>query len=226
MTAEAEVPVPHMPLITRYVARLIMHLISDFSMVGRENFPKPPYVCISNHMTYFDALVACSMIVESMPALTAKKYHKGLVGKFLDIFIAPIWIEQESPDRAALKTALALLKQGSPLALAPEGTRSKTFKLKEGLGGAAFLIRKADVPIVPIAVIGTDKIFKSLRPKVRGMVGKPFRLPPIAARADKDQLKADTDRLMCAIAALLPEEYHGVYAGHPLIEEMRSIVYP
>jgi hypothetical protein len=71
-----------------------------------------------------------------------------------------------------------------------------------------------------IPVINTPP--KHPRPNVYARFGKPFRLPE--GRAKGDQLDAYTERIMCAIAALLPEQYHGVYAGNPLIEEMRQIV--
>jgi 1-acyl-sn-glycerol-3-phosphate acyltransferase len=67
-----------------------------------------------------------------------------------------------------------------------------------------------------------EKILKRPRPRVNLRVGRPFRLPE--GRAKGEQLRDYTDRVMCAIAALLPEQYHGVYAGHPLIEEMARIV--
>jgi hypothetical protein len=73
-----------------------------------------------------------------------------------------------------------------------------------------------------MAVWGTEKLLKHPRPAVRVVIGKPYRLPE--GRAKGDQLAEYTDRIMCAIAALLPEQYHGVYAGHPLIEEMRPLV--
>jgi 1-acyl-sn-glycerol-3-phosphate acyltransferase len=104
----------------------------------------------------------------------------------------------------------------------PEGTRSKTGGLIEGREGIAFVATRANVPILPAALWGVEKILKRPRPRVNIRVGRPFRLPE--GRAKGEQLHDYTDRVMCAIAALLPEQYHGVYAGHPLIEEMARIV--
>jgi len=53
-------------------------------------------------------------------------------------------------------------------------------------------------------------------------IGRPFYLPE--ERVTGKELDYQTERIMCAIAALLPEQYHGIYAGNPLIEEMRAIV--
>jgi len=65
-------------------------------------------------------------------------------------------------------------------------------------------------------------VLKRPRPRVNIKIGKPFRLPE--GRAKGDQLDQYTERLMCAVAALLPEQYHGHYAGNPLIAEMAQLV--
>ena len=203
------------------LARLVLHIISDFKVFGE--FPQPPYVIIANHMSYWDSLPSTAIIKDAPAILTAKKYQGRLMGNLVQFFLSPIWIEQASPDRAALRDALATLKAGHPIALSPEGTRSRSGGLREPLDGAAFLIRKANVAVAPVGFSGTDRILKDLRPRVEARIGKPFRLPEVK-RPGKEQLREDTDRLMCAIAALIPEQYHGVYTGHSMIEEMRAIV--
>ncbi|MFP4324245.1 MAG: lysophospholipid acyltransferase family protein [Anaerolineales bacterium] len=215
--------IPRMSPLARPGATVILRLLSDYRMTGLENYPAPPFIVIANHMSYFDGLVAASLSIRSIPVLTAKKYQGMLMGAFIKTFAAPVWIEQEAPDRQALKAALAILKAGHPLAIAPEGTRSKTRQLKAGLEGTAFLVRRAQVPIVPMGIIGTDHVGRALRPRVEGRIGKPFDLPPNGAKG-RDALREDTDRLMCALAALLPERYHGHYAGHPYIAEMADLV--
>ncbi len=217
--------IPKIPRITVIGSRLILKLVSHIQLVGQENFPPPPYLIVSNHISYGDSLVAAALTRDSVPALTAKKYQGTRLGKLMEIFFAPIWIEQEAPDRQALRQALAVLQAGSALALAPEGTRSRNGALQTGREGAAFLIRKADVPIVPMAFYGTQFLFKKFRAKVGGIVGKPYRLPSVP-RPNKQTLKEDTLRIMCSIAALLPPEYRGVYAQHPLLEEMSQLVRP
>jgi hypothetical protein len=51
-------------------------------------------------------------------------------------------------------------------------------------------------------------------------VGKPYTLPPLPRDGRDEFLQAQTDRIMCEIAILLPEHYRGVYAGHPLLRRM------
>lgn len=62
-------------------------------------------------------------------------------------------------DRNAIRKAMLLLASGKAIAVFPEGTRSKTEALLPGQPGVAMLAIKAGVPIIPTAVIGTNKIF-------------------------------------------------------------------
>ncbi len=198
-----------------------MHLFSQFSVFGRENVPKPPFLATMNHLAYWDVPVLGSAIPYPMPAFAAQKYQHQWWG-FLFYMGIPIWVEQATPDRRALTTALKILEMGHIFGLAPEGTRSRTGGLIKGREGAAFLASHAGVPILPIGITGTHLMFRQVRPRVTVTVGKPYRLPDERARGER--LSEYTDRIMCAIAALLPESYHGVYAGHPLIAEMAAIV--
>jgi 1-acyl-sn-glycerol-3-phosphate acyltransferase len=74
---------------------------------------------------------------------------------------------------------------------------------------------------VPVAIWGTETLVGDILHLRRGSVtmriGKPYRLE-VSARAKVKELDAATDELMCAIAALLPPPYRGVYAGHPRLK--------
>jgi 1-acyl-sn-glycerol-3-phosphate acyltransferase len=200
-----------------------MHLVSDYKVIGRENLPpkNTPFILVGNHLSYLDVPAMGGAMDRNTPAFAAKKYRGTLFG-LLFYLGAPVWIEQSSPDRAALTQALKILKAGHPFAIAPEGTRSRTGALQEGKDGTAFLVSRTDYPIVPVVVYGVENIFKQWRPQVRVVIGKPFYLPQ--KRAKDAELTEYTERIMCAMAALLPEKYHGYYAGNPLIEEMAQLV--
>ena len=206
---------------SRTICKVFMHLFSRYRVTGLENIPKAPYLVTIYHLSYWDAPAIGSQFKDTVPTFTARKYKGTFTGLLLHVG-SPIWIEQESADRVALTTALKIMQQGYPFAIAPEGTRSKSGELLEGHEGVAFIATRANVPIVPVAVVGTNLMFKQMRPEVSVTVGKPYTLPE--GRARGDQLAAYTDRIMCAIAALMPGQYHGHYAGNPLIEEMAKVV--
>jgi 1-acyl-sn-glycerol-3-phosphate acyltransferase len=194
-------------------------LVCTYHVIGRENIPDPPCLIISNHMSYFDVPAMLIPSPKGLIGLAAQKYRHKLMGKLFSMY-GLIWVDQFTADLSALRDALTVLKAGYPLAIAPEGTRSRTGALIQGRAGPAFLATRANVPVVPAAVWGTEKIFKHPRPAVYARFGKPYRLPE--GRAKGPELDAYTERMMCSIAALMPEQYHGVYAGNPLIEVMRA----
>jgi 1-acyl-sn-glycerol-3-phosphate acyltransferase len=112
--------------------------------------------------------------------------------------------------------------------MAPEGTRSReTHALQPGKSGAAFIAAKTGVLVLPVGLTGTENVFSEMkrlrRAKISFTAGPPFRLPSIDSRPDKSAaLDEYTHEIMCRIAAVLPEQYHGVYAGDPRIEEIRA----
>jgi 1-acyl-sn-glycerol-3-phosphate acyltransferase len=202
--------------------RLLLRIVCNYEIIGRENLDlDPPYILVANHMSYWDIPVVYSAPPIPAVGMAARKYQGTWKESFFTLFPL-IWVEQFSADRRALQDAITVLKGGWALGLAPEGTRSKTNSLSQGRPGVAFIATRANVPIVPGSICGSEKILKRPRPHVVARFGKPFRLPE--GRAKGDALDAHTERIMCAIAALLPEEYHGFYRGNPLIDEMRQIV--
>ena len=97
--------------------------------------------------------------------------------------------------------------------------------LQEAHPGAAYFAAKTGVPIIPVAMTGTEdrvvvdnlKHFRKLKIVVRA--GKPFSLPPMKGQ-DTEALARATEEVMCQIAAMLPERYRGFYADHPRLKEL------
>jgi 1-acyl-sn-glycerol-3-phosphate acyltransferase len=117
-----------------------------------------------------------------------------------------------------LKSARDALEQGLILGMFPEGSRGHDGKLRKGKPGSAVIASKTNVPILPVGIVGTDKI-KGIswlwkRPTIVVNIGTPFRLPPIYSKISKSQRESLTAQLMREIAALLPPEYQGVYKEH------------
>jgi 1-acyl-sn-glycerol-3-phosphate acyltransferase len=128
-------------------------------------------------------------------------------------------------DRKALREALEALRGGSIFGLAPEGTRSRVGHLIEAKDGAAYLASRAGVPVFPAAVTNTDTVGANFlhlrRTHMEVHFGKPFALPELGHRAKGDELEAYTHLIMVHIANLLPERYHGFYAGSPALKALQ-----
>jgi 1-acyl-sn-glycerol-3-phosphate acyltransferase len=206
------------------ICRLTMRLDID----GEQKLPRQgSCIVASNHLGRLDVpLVYYFMRRDDVIVIVAEKYQKYALVRWATRKLNAIFVDRYHSDFSAMRQVLKRLKAGEAFVVAPEGTRSPTGALIEGKPGAAYLAAASGVPILPVAVIGTeDKVaFKELkrlhRVKVRGWVGEPFTLPALP-RADREQaLQTYTDEIMCRIAALLPEEYRGVYADHPRLKEL------
>jgi 1-acyl-sn-glycerol-3-phosphate acyltransferase len=112
------------------------------------------------------------------------------------------------------------------LGIAPEGTRSLTGAMIPAKTGVAYLADKAGVPIIPVAIWGTEKAVAQLkrlrRPDIHVRFGKPLDLPKLERGDREAALQRNTDLIMCSIARMLPEKYRGVYAGHPCLEALSA----
>ena len=98
--------------------------------------------------------------------------------------------------------------------------------MAEGKPGVAYLALKAEVPIVPVGLTGTEdrvvieRLKHLKKSEIKIIVGKPFNLPPIQRKNRDADLKQYTDEIMCRIGVLIPEKYRGVYANHPRLKEL------
>ena len=137
-----------------------------------------------------------------------------------------IWLNRFDADIHAMKEILRRLKAGGLLAIAPEGTRSKVEALQEAKPGAAYLASKVGLPIIPVALTGTeDRVVKDnlkhlRKSHIKVRAGKPFDLEPVGKQDKEESLHRATDEIMCQIAAMLPEKYRGFYADHPRLKEI------
>jgi 1-acyl-sn-glycerol-3-phosphate acyltransferase len=129
--------------------------------------------------------------------------------------------------RAALTAfdgAIPVLRSGDAVAVYPEGTRSPDGRLYRGRTGAARLAVAAGVPLVPVGMLGTEKVQpigqpypKPFQGKVTIRFGKPIET---AGRADdRTSLRALTDELMAEIQKLTGQEYVPRYAPAKPVKE-------
>jgi 1-acyl-sn-glycerol-3-phosphate acyltransferase len=206
--------------------RILFRLLTRVKVLGRENLPtRGGFIAASNHLGLMEVpLVYCLLDREDVTGLVAKKHQKTALFRWLVNSLGGIWLNRDEVDTRALRAATDHLQRGGVLGIAPEGTRSPTGSLIHAKTGVAYLADRAGVPIVPIAVTGTWKAISQAlllrRPRVTVRFGEPFTLPPIE-RAGRDAgLQRNTDEIMAHIAALLPAEYRGVYAGHPRLNEL------
>ncbi len=197
-------------------------LIRRLTVEGLENIPKEGrLIIVLNHIHYFDSPVLGMLVPREMWCMVADKYKHHPFGLIVDTTGA-IYIQRGEVDRKALKQSIAVLEADKSLAIAIEGTRSKTGGLAEGKTGVAYLATRTNSPVLPVALSGTEEILSSLlhfrRADVIVRFGEPIVLPSGEQRARSKELEQYTEQIMVALAKLLPDDYRGVYREHPAVQ--------
>lgn len=206
-----------------------MKLIARIEVHGLEKIPAGNVIIAANHLGRLDtAVLLCVLDREDIIMPIAEKYKNhpifGAIGRAAN----GIWLNRFEADYSALRKILERMNQGGLLIIAPEGTRSRTEAMQEGKMGVAFLANKSGYPVLPVAVTGTEdrgvlenlKRFRRSRIVVKG--GDLFKIEIPRGKGREEAMRQATDEIMCRIAALLPEKYRGVYAGHPRLKELLS----
>lgn len=201
----------------RWIARVLVRLLTRTQVIGLENLPPSGAVLlVGNHLHMFDPPLALAILPRRGTVFAADDWvNKPVIGHLIRWTGASIPVTRGEVDRRALSQALEVLKQGGVLGIAPEGTRSKTGALQQAHSGVAFLATRSGAPIQLLAISGTEKAiaaWKRLRrPAIRVVFSEPFVLPGAPNKAKGEQLDAYTEDIMRRLAALLPPEYRGVY---------------
>ncbi len=207
------------------ISWLIDHL-THTQQIGVENIPTTGgLILATNHMSRMDIPVLFTMPNRpQITALVTTKYLKYPLLRWFIITAEGIWLDRDSADFAAIRKAVEKLDQGFAVGISPEGTRSSNGQLLEGKPGTALIALRAQVPIQPVALIGTETAVNDLRhlrkPRIQVVYGKVIQTPKLDRDNRESQLLQLTTEIMCQIAAMMPEKYHGFYRGHPRLMEI------
>lgn len=204
--------------VERTAQRLAFRLaraVASIEVEGRELVPPSgPLLLACNHLHILDALWMFSALPRRAVFVVAEQFRRmPFVGQLLSLG-RPIYIARGTGDRRAIDAALAVLRAGGAVVVAPEGRISRTGGLLRGHTGIARLAVEAPAPVVPAVMWGQERAascWRSLqRVPIRVRFGAPVTVP--SGRATAKQLERYTDRIMLELARHLPPAYRGVYA--------------
>jgi 1-acyl-sn-glycerol-3-phosphate acyltransferase len=195
----------------------LLRLLARVEIVGLEYVPnKGPFILVTNHLHWLDAPLAGTTLPRKAQVFAAEKWEAHWLFGPLLRSMGAIFVRRGEVDRKALREALAVLREGGVLGMAPEGTRSKTGALQQGRSGAAYMAYRSGVKLVPCVTWGQQEVFSSLRrfrrARVRVVFGPPFEPPPVESKASGAQVHAFSEEIMYRLAAMLPPKYRGVYS--------------
>ena len=212
----------------RLVCRAILRIIAQIDASEIDRIPTSgACLAVSNHLGRLDAMLAIVLSDrDDIIMMIAEKYQAYWFWRWLAANLNALWLDRHNADFHTLREVQKRLKAGGIAAVAPEGTRSATGQLQPGKSGAAYLAAKTGAPILPMAITGTwdkevyGRLKRFQRLDIAIRVGEQFTVPPLPRHNKDEFLQQVTDEMMCRIAALLPPEYHGVYAEHPRLQEL------
>ncbi len=205
----------------KWIFRLIFRLLFRIRLKGKENIPVgTPYILAANHISLFEPPLLLAFWPEFMEVIAGHDVWDRPGQNILVKGYGAIPVKRGEYDRQVIESMLAALHSGRPMMIFPEGGRSHHLGMRRAMPGVAYLVDRAQAPVLPVAVLGTrDDLLKDAlrlkRPQLEILVGEPFWLPKITARGEARRVvrQENADEVMLRIASMLPEKYHGVYSG-------------
>ncbi|EDY46843.1 lysophospholipid acyltransferase family protein [Streptomyces sp. SPB074] len=195
---------------------------------GMENIPdEGPAILASNHLSFSDSFFLPAVLERRVTFIAKAEYFTtpGVKGRLTAAFFKGVG--QLPVDRsggrgageAAIRSGIDVLARGELFGIYPEGTRSPDGRLYRGKpGGLARVALGSGAPVIPVAMIDTEKIQppgkalpKLMRPGIR--IGKPLDFSRYEGmEGDRFILRALTDEVMYEIMKLSGQEYVDIYA--------------
>jgi 1-acyl-sn-glycerol-3-phosphate acyltransferase len=161
---------------------LVTHLFR-VSATGLDNIPRPPFIIAANHQAWFDPAFIIPFFPDRPLIYTMAKretvFNRAWKRRLLpSIGVFPISPSRGELDEQGLRTVYQVLERGGVVLMFPEGRYSRGPALRPLKVGIGYFALQAGVPVVPVAVTGTD----SLRPfrRIDVVVGPPV-LPDLPA---------------------------------------------
>jgi 1-acyl-sn-glycerol-3-phosphate acyltransferase len=178
----------------------VARLVYGWKVFGRDNIPEGGALIASNHLSNFDPPFLGSAIKREMFYFAKIELFRNPLFGALIKSVNAFPVHRGEADRQAWKVAKSLLKTGKLLLFFPEGTRSRDGQLQDGKPGMARLAFAADVPVVPAAISGSNRLRDVFlrRAKLRVGFAKPITLSDFASGNDDD---SRYDRLTKAVMA-------------------------
>ncbi len=196
----------------RYIAIVIFAVITRIRLNGIENVPTDgPFIIVANHLSWTDIPLIPLNLPRKVVYMAKEEYFSSRIA-WLVRFLGAFPVKRGEADRQALRAAEEQLKKGNILVIFPEGTRSRIRTMAKAHPGMGMIALRSGVPVVPVAITGSERVFKSFRPRVTISYGEPIALTPKGKKITREDIDDAMEQVMHKIASMLPPEYRGVYS--------------
>ena len=215
--------------LSRIIAGPFLRGLWHPQVVGGENIPETGgAILASNHLSVIDSVFLPLMLTRPVTFAAKSEYFTSrrpglrLMGLYIKA-TGQLAVDREGARaaQATLEGALALLQKGELFGIYPEGTRSPDGRLYRGRSGVGWLAMKSGLPVIPVAMVGTDRVLPPGRtiPRlgpVEIRIGKPMTFGDGAGgdrEAPGKARRAIADDVVRAIQELSGQEYVPMYAS-------------
>jgi 1-acyl-sn-glycerol-3-phosphate acyltransferase len=214
-------------LLKRLVIGPLVHLLYRPRVTGREHVPvEGPAIIAANHLSFCDSIFVPLLAPQQVHYVAKAEYFTGtgIKGRLMAAFFTgtgavPVDRSGGRASAAVIDTGLRTLREGKLFGIYPEGTRSPDGRLHRGRTGVARLALTSGVPVIPVGLVGTDRVQPNgslrwrLGPRPEVRFGPALDFSRYAGlESDRFVLRAVTDEIVAAILALSDQEYVDMYA--------------
>jgi len=172
-------------------------------VIGAENIPaQGAFILAANHVSNWDPPFLGTFIEREVCYMGKEELFKNPIMAAICRGLHVFPVKRGAADKTAIKTAIKILKDGKCLGIFPEGTRSKTGKLGKAASGVSLIAAMTKAPIIPAAIINTEKIFSKEKflPRPAVVYGKPIKF--FGSTKDRDAMENFAQEIMNEIAKL------------------------
>lgn len=196
-------------------------LVARIRLQGRYNIPrKGPYIVASNHLSWTDVPLVPVFIPGKVVYMAKEEAFHSKVG-WLVRFLGAFPVKRGEGDRQAIRAAGEQLAKGNIFIIFPEGHRSDTHSMIKGHSGLGMIALRSGVPVLPVAIWGSEKALRKFGAQVTISYGKPMVFKPKGAKITREEIQETTEEIMYRIASMLPPEYRGVYGDQQDTQEQQ-----
>ena len=189
--------------IFKVLCKIWFGTILGTKIIGAENIPKEgAFILAANHVSNWDPPFLGTFIEREVCYMGKIELFKNPVMAAICRWLHVFPVKRGAADKTAIKTAVKILKDGKCFGIFPEGTRSKTGKLGKAESGVSLIAAMTKAPIIPAAIINTEKIFSKEKffPRPAVVYGKPIKFS--GSTKDRDAMENFAQEIMNEIAKL------------------------